>query len=335
MSRKSSVSKKEKEVVENCATCNKSEGSSDDWLQCEVCDSWHHASCVDVSKATFDACKKIKNLHWICNNCNPQVIKTLKLLTNITARQDKTEQEVQSLQTELQKLKQSMDEMGNKIHNLVEAKLTGEVKRNVEQQVVEFKDIVKQQLEEEMQTKVDDTVKRFTGNIQEVKKSIQETKEQADEHRDKESRRNNIIIYNVPESEEPRLDDRNRCDIAFCLQMFNSCMNLGITEDDFVNVFRLGRRGESARPLLIQLVGYNCKNIIMESLYKLRHADRKFKGIIVAHDMTKIEREECKRLVADAKSQNDEDTSGEYTYKVRGLPGQMRIVKFRVRGERN
>ena len=72
-----------------------------------------------------------------------------------------------------------MDEMGNKIHNLVEAKLTGEVKRNVEQQVVEFKDIVKQLLEEEMQTKVDDTVKRFTGNIQEVKKSIQETKEQA------------------------------------------------------------------------------------------------------------------------------------------------------------
>jgi len=80
-----------------------------------------------------------------------------------------------------------MDEMGNKIHNLVEAKLTGEVKRNVEQQVVEFKDIVKQLLEEEMQTKVDDTVKRFTGNIQEVKKSIQETKEQADEHGDKES----------------------------------------------------------------------------------------------------------------------------------------------------
>ena len=51
MSRTSSVSKKEKEVVENCATCNKSEGSSDDWLQCEVCDSWlqsrgdaHHIS---------------------------------------------------------------------------------------------------------------------------------------------------------------------------------------------------------------------------------------------------------------------------------------------------
>ena len=66
---------------------------------------------------------------------------------------------------------------------------------NLAKQVVEFKDIVKQQLEEEMQTKVDDTVKRFTGNIQEVKKSSQETKEQADEHRDKESRRNNIIIY--------------------------------------------------------------------------------------------------------------------------------------------
>jgi len=35
--------------------------------------------------------------------------------------------------------------------NVVEAKLTAEVKKNVEQHVVQFRDIVKKQLEEEMQ----------------------------------------------------------------------------------------------------------------------------------------------------------------------------------------
>jgi len=48
----------------------------------------------------------------------------------------------------------------------------------------------------------------------------------------------------------------------------------------------------------------------MESLYKLRHAESKFKKIIVAHDMTQIERAECKRLVAEAKSLADTDSSG-------------------------
>jgi len=106
-------------------------------------------------------------------------------------------------------------------------------------------------------------------------------------NKDKESRRNNAILYNVPESEEPRAEDRNKADIAFCLQLLNNRLNTGMTEEDLVNVFRLGKRGDSARPLLIQLAGYSYKNLILESLYKLRHAETEFKKIIVAHDMTK------------------------------------------------
>ena len=73
------------------------------------------------------------------------------------------------------------------------------------------------------------------------------------------------------------------------------------------------------------------KNLIMESLYKLKHAETKFKKIIIAHDMTKTERAQSKRLVAEAKLQADNDFSGEYIYRVRGLPGQMKVVKFRAR----
>jgi len=104
-----------------------------------------------------------------------------------------------------------------------------------------------------------------------------------------------------------------------------------MTEEDLVNVFRLGKRGDSPRPLLIRFAGYSHRNLIMESLYKLRHAETKFKRIVVAHDMTKTERAECKRLVTEAKSLADNDTSGDYVYRVRGNPGQMKIMKFRVR----
>jgi len=66
-------------------------------------------------------------------------------------------------------------------------------------------------------------------------------------------------------------------------------------------VFRLGRRSERARSLLLQLAGYTNKNSIMESLYKLKHNESKFKKVIIVHDMTNLERQKCKRLVDEAK----------------------------------
>jgi len=46
----------------------------------------------------------------------------------------------------------------------------------------------------------------------------------------------------------------------------------------------------------------------MESLYRLKHAKQKFKGVVIAHDMTRTERDECKRLVAEAKDKENDDT---------------------------
>jgi len=42
-------------------------------------------------------------------------------------------------------------------------------------------------------------------------------------------------------------------------------------------------------------------------------------------------RQECKRLVEEAKELSSRDTLGEFVYRVRGLPGEMKITKFRVR----
>jgi len=43
------------------------------------------------------------------------------------------------------------------------------------------------------------------------------------------------------------------------------------------------------------------KNLVMESLYKIKSMEIKFRSIIVAHDMTKKQREECKLMVNEAK----------------------------------
>ena len=138
------------------------------------------------------------------------------------------------------------------------------------------------------------------------------------------------------ESKGVRAEDRNKDDAAFSLQLF-SRLQVGVSEEDMVHVFRLGKRADPntanpvPRPLMVQFASYSIKNLVMESLYKLKNVEQKFKGINIAHDMTPKERNECKRFVAEAKQRQDEDTLGEYLYRVRGYPGNMRIVPVKVR----
>jgi len=82
---------------------------------------------------------------------------------------------------------------------------------------------------------------------------------------------------------------------------------------------------------MVQFAGYTQKNLVMESLYKLKHAKAQFKKIVIVHDMTQTEREECRKLVVDAKAQEAKVKSGEYIYRVRGLPGKMKVVKIKTR----
>jgi len=82
---------------------------------------------------------------------------------------------------------------------------------------------------------------------------------------------------------------------------------------------------------MIQFGNRNVKNLVMESLYKVKHLDSKFKSVIVTHDLTRKEREECKELVEEAKLKTQQDPSGDWVYQVRGPPGKMIIQKFRKR----
>jgi len=70
------------------------------------------------------------------------------------------------------------------------------------------------------------------------------------------------------------------------------------------------------------------KNLIMESVFKLKALPERLKGISIAHDMTRKERDECKALVEQAK-QKSEAEQGEWVYCVRGPPGRMKVVQLR------
>lgn len=110
------------------------------------------------------------------------------------------------------------------------------------------------------------------------------------------------------------------------------CKDL-IADDFEVNeiqkVFGMGKLGDLSkpRPILVQFVSKMTKNYLMESLYLLKKS--KFKELVISHDMTLLERDQCKKMVLEAKIKQEANFSGEYLYRVRGLPSQTKVLKWR------
>ena len=148
---------------------------------------------------------------------------------------------------------------------------------------------------------------------------------------DRENRVSNIILYNVPEPKSIIKDERWKEDREFCLKLFNKVLRVPIQEDDIKKFARLGKLDEQLkeRPVLIQFKDQILKNMVMESVGKPRDADDKYKRIIFTHDMSTEDREEYKRLVADAKGRQENEISGEYIFRVKGFPGNFRVLKIK------
>ena len=134
---------------------------------------------------------------------------------------------------------------------------------------------------------VNSALESVNDNINEVQHNLSETRAEALEQRKKENWRNNVVLYNIPESIGARAEDRNKEDAAFCLQLFSS-LQVGVSEVDLIQVFRLGKRSDSndqasprPRPVMVHFGSYSIKNLVTESLFKLKHSEQKFKGIIV------------------------------------------------------
>ena len=127
----------------------------------------------------------------------------------------------------------------------------------------------------------------FQRTITESKQHVDDVREQ-----DIEARRCNVVLYRVPESSAILNEDRRKEDITFCQQFFDG-FSVGFTLEDMKNVYRLGARqaGEDGstrpRPILVQFASRHIKNLIMESLYKIKSLATKFQNIVVAHDLTK------------------------------------------------
>ena len=340
-------------MANTCKKCTTEVKSNHNGVGCELCGKWYHAKCVGITNETYKFLKTCcveaspdsghasnGGVMWFCQDCMGPVTQMLRNITAIQKRQEDIEEElkqvkrtVNSMNLEIKETRKETDskiiESQNHIKDLQKEMLDMNAKLqmvqddvSMSQENVKWSDIVNQAVDSKLET--------VSVGINMMEKSIEETRIKTQEIRDKEDRRNNIILYGVPESQPGSYEEVMKHDHEYFLQMCEEVFGLDVTREDVKKLYRIGRRGATARPLLIQLTSGMLKNNIMETTFKLRKTD-KYKQVIVAHDMTKMEREQCKRLVEEAKERETEETTGEYIYRVRGPPGGMKIVKLKKR----
>ena len=299
--------------------------------------------------------QEVVTCHWFCESCNNKVGKIFPNLVNLHERMNNNEKAIAKVENEVEKtnghvikLKSDVNKISNELNGFkieMDTQLR-EVRKEMADVITVTKaetktmvdmgktenDNYASKLRIDIDKKIDDKIISVSSEVDNMNKAVESARALAAEEQDKESRRCNIILHRVQESEADNADERNIHDKRFCVQ-FLTGLNVGLSEDDIRKTVRLGRFGQTSapRPLLVQFENRLAKNLTMESLFKIRHMEAKFKSIIVTHDMTKMEREECKTLVERAKAQTRMEQSGEWMYQVRGPPSKMVIVKLRKR----
>ena len=86
----------------------------------------------------------------------------------------------------------------------------------------------------------------MTGEMHEVQKTITEAKQHMEKEKDKDKRKNNVIIYGLPESTATDIEAKKKEDLDFCLQLFNDVLKIECTKENISNVVRLGKKKQTA-----------------------------------------------------------------------------------------
>ena len=280
---------------------------TDSGVECDACQKWYHYTCGGLDKREYELLSLIskkaeQSVHWFCPDCNFRTLLLVNTINDLKAKMDNTVSEISDIKKEItgfndktNKLTEGLEKtwheiqlMQNQIKENIQdfatiKKSVNDMEKNMAdmehgflKQVEEVTDI------ESQNSKWADAVKKHINNemgvvnneIVEVQNMLTETKNTAIEERDKENRRNNLVIYRAPESSAAVAVERTSDDLQQVLHFFNQALSVGASNEDIVKVVRLGKRDTSSapkpRPLLIQLSNHSIRNLIMESLYKIK-----------------------------------------------------------------
>ena len=279
---------------------------------CDRCELWHCIKCANISEAgyTFLASTTGEDIAWYCKPCKlpakNAVLEDKSIEDKCKEYMDKINQRMKTIelsikkkaeQTTVDELQKQLDKLDRRLKDLEEGKKL----RKSWTEIVRIPE--KKAMEEEIEVQL---------------------RSRENEEKDRQNRRNNIIVFGLPESKSTDNEQRKMHDIEKIIRLTKNMVN--INEEEISKAIRLGK--EKDRPLLITLKREEIKRELFKNLNKIRDAEEPFNKVTITHDLTKKQKDELKKLINQAMKIEEEDQSGEYIYRVRGTPWNWHIKKI-------
>lgn len=173
-------------------------------------------------------------------------------------------------------------------------------------------------LEERWDKLREDMIEEVTGKVKEEisRDIVQQTTENVLSHLkeegEKKQKKENIIMYNVNESEKENTEEKINDDLEKVRDVIES--SLGVREYTIEKIIRLGRRENNrTRPLLIKFRNEKEKWDVIKNAKNLKHeTDEVKKRIGISMDLTEKQREHERKLVAELKERKSRGEQGLY-----------------------
>ena len=142
------------------------------------------------------------------------------------------------------------------------------------------------------------------------------------EQMEKVQRKKNVVVYNLPESEEEQARDRYKEDEIACRKIFEVMEMENIEQKQLI---RLGKREEyKIRPVLVKLKDEEAAKEVLVRAKRLRFSEQ-YAGVFISKDLSRAEREREKNLRKELKELRENETEEEW-YKIKN----GKIVKERI-----
>lgn len=306
---------------DKCNKCKvKIKDSNKEVICCGICGDGYHIKCIPTDAQVLTAVVSDPNLFWLCNGCVKDIKEGFKKICDLQKSQDeivcnqnKLTDEQSSFRSELASIDAKLNEMANKIIEF-DKSVT-----NVNTQIKDVEGGLKKNWAEVVKGTIKEEVKSTTVALKNVVKSIKNDVETI-------NRECNVVLFRLSEGETDSVEARND-DKKIVMNILSTITNDEIKESDVKKMYRIGKRGDNPRPMLIEFKEKSIKNLIMENRSRMKQLSDELKNVSLSHDFTKEQREKCKKLVAEAKDKEQQE-SGEFVYRVRGDPSNLRIIKI-------
>lgn len=305
--------------------CGEPVRSNECGVSCDMCERWFHASCQGIPKPAYDALTKYQVLAWLCPGCKA----TLKGIDakNLSSLEAKVDQLSTSLDAHMRRIGQSLKEQEQAV--VEQTQLLERSIRDSHTQKASYAEMVKGTCSD-MVAKVSAKVSAIPQTLasQASSKDMQSLSQVFDEFIEKDRRKFNLVIHNLPESEGSTFAERMERDAKLFQEVIRDVFRLNVSVS---KVFRVGK-GMQTRPrlLIVTLHSSDVKGDILRLAPQLRSSDH-WGNIYITPDLTKSEREALRKVREELATRR---AAGEQNLVIRkGKVVQLRAVADQNREE--